>query len=489
MTQYAVASPQLSVKLFKTIDRKGQPAVSTRYQGKDEAIDLTPFLDAGSSVRTSKNVREPAGGFVLTFADRPQSQSGSSELESIYGLVEPMDIVEIRMWGGVGPTPAKLPIVMRGFVSNVRRAQAMTGAGPQRQVVVSGQDYGKIWQTFQVIHLIAYAESKNLLTNFALWQLFGVAAQNVMPAGGWVRAMIDKIINPHMAGFMPSNSTVPRSLKTGDSISVAHGKVNDSYQSMQGSIYDILKLHGDVGIWNELYTEDREDGVHVVYRPIPALDLYTGKKIQDDAPDPVFCPIADDVVKSLVVDRSDANVSNFYWVNGARLDVITDMQRRLAAIPADDARVSIHDYANSARKYYGDRAMYGDTQQADDATQNFNSGEAEAAHRVRDGQLEAWVDKRRRIMMEMNRDNVVFERGTASVKGGVMRVGNTDLMRAGDYARIKQGRFEFDAYVPQIEHEYAPLSHYTQTLTLERGNGFAKRMASGNSPWLTEQAT
>jgi hypothetical protein len=174
MPQLINARPQISVKLFKTISRKtidGKSSVSERYAGKTESIDLEPFMGDGSVVRTSKSVREPAGGFSITFADKAQNAVGS--LETVYGLVEPMDVVEIRMWGGVGARPAKLPIVMRGFVSSVRRTQSMGDDGrPYRSVELSGQDYGKIWQTYQVIHLAAYNAGKPLLTTYVLFELY-----------------------------------------------------------------------------------------------------------------------------------------------------------------------------------------------------------------------------------------------------------------------------------------------------------------------------
>jgi len=510
MPQAITASPQISLRLYKTISRTtidGQSAVSARYQGKDEYIDLSPFLNQGSSVRTSKSVREPAGGFSITFADKPQSSwqgdfsamvglPGTTELESIYGLVEPMDLIEIRMWGGVGPAPTEYPIIMRGYVSAIHRGQAMTESGqPQRSVTITGQDYGKIWQMFQVIHLAAYAERQALLTNFSLWEMFGVTAVNAMKASEFVRKMVDKVINPHMDGFMPKNTKMPRKIDTGDSISVKHGVVNNSYQAMQGSIYDILKFHGDVGVWNELYTEDREDGVHCVYRAIPALHLSLPKgakdrKIQDDAPDPIYCEIEDHLIKSVAISRSDANVANFYWVNNSRFDLIDDMQRKLASIPADDGKVSLKEYPNTAVKYYGVRPMYAETQQGDDGITNYNSGLPEKEQDARSKQQESWLDRRRRHMLEMNRDNVVLERGSAAVKGGLMRPDGKEVMKAGDYARFKTGRITWDAYVVQIDHEFLPFQSYTETLTFERGENFATRTskeAGLSAPWLAEQ--
>lgn len=509
MPQATVASPRLTVHLYKTISRKtvdGQTAVSARYEGKDEFIDLTPFLNDRSSVRTTKSVREPAGGFSITFADKAEKSfasaigflSGGAELESVYGLVEPMDLIEIRMWSGIGPAPAKYPIVMRGFVSDVQRSQGVGEDGrPQRTVTITGQDYGKIWQMFQVIYLAAYAEGQALLTNFGLWEMFGMEAANAMPAGEFVRKMVDKIINPHLDGFMPTRTPLPRQIKTGDSIAVKHGVVNNSYQNMQGSIYDILKFHGDVGVWNELYTEDREDGVHVVYRPTPALHITQPKgsgsrKIQDDAPDPVYVPIEAESVQSISVARSDASVANFYWVNNSRFDLIDEMQRKLASIPKDDGKVSLKEYPNSAVKYYGVRPMYAQTQQAGDEIDNMTSGQSEASQNERSQKQEAWIDKRRRLMVEMNRDNVILERGSATMKGGPMRVDGRELMKAGDYASFRFGRVEFEAYVVQIEHAFMPFQSYTTSVVFERSTGFVERAQMGSgmaSPWLAEQAS
>lgn len=498
MPNIVTASPRLTVRLYKTISRKtvdGQSAVSARYEGKDPYIDITPFLGDASSVRTTKSVRDPAGGFSISISDQPQKTGVS--LDSLSGLIEPMDLVEIRMWSGVGKKPANLPIIMRGFVSDVQRLQTLDEAGrPQRSVTITGQDYGKIWQTFQVIYLAAYAERKALLTNFNLWDLFGDKAENALASGEFVRRMIERIINPHLDGFMPENTPMPRKLETGDSISVKHGVVNSSYQNSEGSIYDILRFHGDVGVWNELYTEDREDGVHVVYRAIPAMHITppkdTGNRlIQDDAPDPVYVTIQDSQVASLSTSRSDANVANFYWVGNARFDLIDEMQRKLASIPADDSRVSLKEYPNTAVKYYGVRLMRAETQQGDDALVNLTTGQKESGQEERSTKQEAWIDKRRRLMMEMNKDNVVFERGTARIKGGPMRADGIESMKAGDYALFQMGRMEFEAYVVQIDHEFVPMQRYTTTLHFERGTGFVERSTTLEtaSPWLYEQAT
>lgn len=490
------ASPRVQVLLFKTISRDsidGQSAVSVRYQNKDSFIDLTEYLNRGSAVRTQKSVREAAGAFSITFADKPFADGSS--LESIYGLVEPMDIIEIRMWSGIGPAPFRLPLIMRGFVSSLNRSQIMGDEGPQRTVTISGQDYGKIWQMFQVIYLAAYAEKQGLLTNFGLWELFGVQAQNTTTAAEFIRLMVDKIINPFIQNFIPENSPMPREIFAGDSISIQHGVVNNSYQSMQGSIYDIMKFHSDVGAWNELYTEDREDGVHCVYRAVPALKLTKSpgdktRLIMEDALPPVVITIPDGYIKSMSVNRSDDSVSNFYWVSNPKFDLVDDMQRKLASLTQDDKSVSLKDYPNSAVKFYGVRPMYAETQQGEDTIKNMGPGLDESEQNSRNQKQEAWLEKRRRQLLEMNKDNVVYEKGTMVIKGGPVR-DDGESMKAGDYVEVLQGTFSSLAYVVQISHDFMPFQSYTTSLSFERGEGFANRASAEggiDSPWLSEQA-
>lgn len=501
MTYARDATPQISVRLYKTISRDtvdGQWAVSGRYAGKDPFIDLTPFLGLGSAVSTTKSVREPAGAFSLTFTDQPNVAWGDGTLESVYNLVEPMDLVEIRMWGGLGPRPARLPIVMRGFVSQVQRQRSIGDDGrPQRVVVVSGQDYGKIWQTYQLLFMPAYADGLPLLTTFQLFELIGLSVQNTMSASEFVREVVDRVINRHMEGFMPDlpamadGSVMPRNITLGEGISVAHGVVSNGYQSAQGAVYDLLRMFGDVGVWNELYTEDTEDGVECVYRPIPAFLLSTPEgresaKIQDDAPVPPIGIIQDHKIKSMQTARSDANVANFFWVNNQKFDLIDDITRRQFGLL--EGTVSIFDYPNAAKKYYGTRPMYAESQQGGDEITNLGPNLPRAEHEARSELQKAWLDRRRDIMREMNKDNVIYERGSAVVKGGPTRQGETNLLRAGDYALFLEGSVPSEAYVHQIDHEFLPFQSYTTTLHFDRGTGFAMRASMDGSPWIAEQA-
>ena len=87
-----VFDPKCSVILKKNIGRAnvaGNVAASQRFQGTARQIDLTPYLGDTGSVVVSKSVRQPAGMFSMTLADN----LAPGEMESLYGIIEPMDVV------------------------------------------------------------------------------------------------------------------------------------------------------------------------------------------------------------------------------------------------------------------------------------------------------------------------------------------------------------------------------------------------------------
>lgn len=136
-----VYRPAVTVTLFKMVGRRDGQA--ERYAGAERELDLTPFLGDQGTIRTVKDLHQPAGAFTITIPDQVHRGSG----DSLYGYIEPMDMVEIRaarephrFAGG------KLPLLMRGFISSVRRPEGIGKDGtPQRVVVLQGHDMGKLW--------------------------------------------------------------------------------------------------------------------------------------------------------------------------------------------------------------------------------------------------------------------------------------------------------------------------------------------------------
>lgn len=512
MPKAIVAYPEIELNLYKTISRESfnstTPA-SARYRGKDPAIDLTPFLQLGSSVNVKKSLREPAGTFSITFADRPQMSLVTEDegtmpdlaFETIYALIEPMDMIEIRMWGGIGPRPAELPVKMRGFVSNVGRQQTMGAEGtPVRNVTITGHDYGKIWQMYQILYLPAYVSGAPLLTNFEFSEMFGTGVDNTIPSSTFVSRIVSSVINPFIQKFIPEESPLPSEIGT-SMITVPNGVINNAYQSETGNVYNLLKKFGDVGIWNELFTLDTNAGVECVYRVSPVLDLSAGADdfplLQDGAVMPPVVTILDEHIENLSASRTDSNVANFYWVNNQRFDLINETYRKQMGITEDDGDVYLRDYKNSDPNLYGVRPLYGDTMQAGDDTTNLGSGLSPQEVDVVGNQFVDWIDIRRSALAAMNRDNAVFETGSIQIKGGPERPpeagsDNVEAMKVGDYAKLTIGNIDSLAYITEMNDQFLPFTSYVTTLTYERGNNFATRgglEGSVESPWLYEQAT
>ncbi len=474
--------PEVQVVLHKTLQRKttsGKDAVSERFAGAvgKRTIDLGPFLGAGSSVRVSKSVSGPAGGFQLVLVDRPYGDDGG--LESLYGLVEPMDMIEIRA-RHAAPTDAGKPrILMRGFVSDVTRNETVdTASGqPQRQVVLSGQDYGKIWQILRISYHAGYLLGQSFISGFSLFEQYGVEAKTTMTSQEFVSQVTDKILNKFLGELMPENATLPSKIQ--QDVQVKTGAVSPAIQTQQGTIYELLRFFGDVGPWNELFTEDREDGVFLVYRPNPFADVATGKMIQADAKMPEVVDLQDEDVSTISVSRSDSDISNFFWVGAARFNLISEAYQKQEASASGDSTVILKDYANTKSSLYGLRLMEVQTQQGPADVQSFDSGGKSDAF----GQIQAnavtWMAERRRILSESNKDNVVFERG-------VMRVRGNENLRAGIYVRLKRGDLTSLYYVVQVDHEYTPFQGYFTTLVVERGMGFVERVRQSKGPYMQE---
>lgn len=479
-------TPDVKVTLTKTIGRQtvdGQTPVSQRVLDTNKTIDMTPFLGEGGSLKISKSVNEPAAGWSLTFPDKPYVQGVS--LETLYALIEPMDFIEIRMRHNLpGTSPGNWttpPVYMRGFVSEAYRSQEMSADGkPRRTVTISGQDYGKLWQIMQVKYFPGYVVGENYLSNFRLFERFGVGFQTTMKAADFVTQVVDLIMTPFLQSLMPPNSLNPAVIKT--DISVANGVVDvGGAQNQEGTIYSLLSYFGDVGIFNELYLEDREDGVYCVYRPNPFKDIKSNV-IQPDAANltPIDIPAAD--VISLRVKRSDANVSNYYWTRAPRFDLVDDIYSRQFAVGAEPGSVDLGAYPNSAEQFYGMRVMSTETQQGGNDVTTMSSGQPASQQATRSTSMANWINNRRAIVVAQNKDNVLLESGTARIRAN-------ELVKPGCYVRIHLGAFSSTFYVPAVDLDYAPYQGLFQTLKLERGDGFVTRVTAGagvQSPYSAE---
>lgn len=467
--------PKISVKLIKAIRRQeiieSMPVIAERYGDQFDGVDLTPWLGENGGVKVVKGVREPAGGFSITLADKKHPDF----LESLYALIEPMDLIEIRMAHDPSEyaKPDKgyrLPVVMRGFVSNVRRSESMGEDGrPSRVIQISGQDYGKVLQILRISYLYNSALGDNILTSLKLFEKFGQEAKE-MPADEFVQGILDKVINPYMADLV--------GLTKGDSVNVSvvdslaadvsiEGTVNPiGVQNFAGgSVYELISRFCDVGAFNELYVEDRDESVALVLRPNP-FERPDGIPVQPGViPEEITIP--HDWVVAMDCGRSDAGVANYFWAGNTAFSILHNGDMKLLAQTGSQDDYVLFDYPNSNKAFYGIREMQVESLLGDP---DMLSGDG-PKESVVSGQRKvfaSWLDKRRKILADTNKDNVVFERGT-------LRLYGSERVKAGVNLNIQRGNFTSRCYVTRVEHEYMPFQGFWTTAHFERGTAFIVR--------------
>jgi hypothetical protein len=488
-----VYDPQISVVLKKNIGRAnigGDIAASQRFQGTARTIDLTPWLGDAGGVKTSKSVRQPAGMFSIVLADRMED----SERDSLYAAIEPMDVIEIRMARDIskytGAFTKHMPITMRGFVTSVRRSEIMTERGPRRAVFVNGQDYGKILQINQIVYMPFGPTGNRLLTNMNLFANYGITIDPDQDASEFVTQIVEKVVNVFIANMAAGATSTgvaqgitPLQVLGVDAI-VHNGIVSPvgTNQWPGGTVYDLLRHFGDVGAWNELYVEDREDAPYLVYRPNPFKTI-AGDWIQDPyksaaAARPGVSRITDEDVVSLEPERTDAGVANWYWTDNASYQLVgaTTLQAALAA-GAATSTIYLSDYPNSSPYLYGFRRLEVPTYQGP----RFDGKKADEFNRQSVSAID-FVNAKRQLLIDQNKDNVVFEAGSMSIKGN-------GAIKAGSYVNLARGAnagLVAEYYCHRVTHDFAPFRRYTTQVSFDRGTGFIQRVQRKDGAYLPE---
>lgn len=474
--------PKISVKLVKAVKRgevvPGRNA-SGRYAGLD-AIELTDFLGENGTITVSKSVREPAGGFSFVLRD----QRHPKYLDTIAALIEPMDLVEIRMCRD--PSSYKAgdwpPIVMRGLVSEVLRTETMQGGKPQRTVTINGQDFGKILQILMIYYLNHSAVGDNILSEFAFFHKYAsTGSAKIKSANEFAVETVEQVINPYLKRLTALANGAALGAKVINEWSVEAsvlGSVSpwavSSFNNV--SIYQMLTSLLDVGPFNELFVEDTADGVKLVLRPHPFLDA-AGKPVQGKAAEVVA--ITDDDIVTMSLSRSDAGVANYYWVSNSRWTLMSNEDAQLAAMTGNTESFVLFEYLNAKSAIYGVRKMEVETVLG---PPGYGFIEAQTGDELieQTNLLGGWLDFRRQILANTNKDNVVFESGQLQVRGNERLKAGRQLVITRANARPVTG------YITKVTHSFSPFQGFITNLTLERVTNFIERSTAQEPQYLPE---
>ena len=457
-------NPQLQVILKKTV--RARDGYVDRFQGAQAEIDLSPYLGETSTVTTQKGINQPAGGFTIRVGDRlyPAQRQVAGAVDSLYALVEPMDVIEIRMRRAPGTGNA--PLVMRGLVSTVRESEAMGENGaPQRFVTIQGQDWGKWLQIIQIKYLRGQPVA-NLMANLTgtlLQTAYGISYV-VLPAAEFVTKLINNVVNQFIGEL--GQPALPPLL-----VNSAGADANDKVfpqglqANPQGTIWTYLQRYGNLGPFYEAFIDDDEAGPTLVYRKPHWVDLDGQSLIFPASAGAAFdaIPVPALDILSLDAGRADTDMANWFFVQSPRTSVVTPTDQVLQSLQSDTTLLSGADYANSAAGLYGVRLMEVETNHG-----AFLQGVRESESKRSELDLTTYLKAQIAYLKASNRDNVVLESGSLVVKGN-------PALRPGRHLEIDRRGLKYKVYATAVTQTFEPFHSYRTSVQFIRGLGFVER--------------
>lgn len=72
------------------------------------------------------------------------------------------------------------------------------------------------------------------------------------------------------------------------------------------------------------------------------------------------------------------------------------------------------------------------------------------------------------------------------LEAGTARITGNENIRAGQHIDLGHGALAAPYCIATVSHDYIPFQGFFTTLSLERGQGFARRIRADGSRWLVE---
>ncbi len=400
--------------------------------------------------------------------------------DSVADLIEPMDMIELRVTRSPWLySSGKLPLLMRGFVSSVRRVETISDDGvPQRTISVRGQDFGKLWLINHVYSELAFAQEVPMLSAFGLFAALGMTAQQYT-ISDYVIAMTRNAMNPKIAKLSAIAQRIVPAFGT-SRVATTEGTLIPSVAGTMrsGSLWSILDGFIDRP-WNELFIADTEGGPQMVFREVPFKDI-TGKLIMPNANDPGTVSVDVVEVLDMNVARTDDHVANFFWVPPGTSSLDSNGYITAGEMANPDVILDTG-YGNNDPDLYGARRMDASAILLGDTATGYMPDEPLEKRQASAGAVPQWFLKRAAQLKAMNRDNVVFE------DGGIEMVGREEYV-IGQNLQITRGDVAWEGYCHSVGHTIRPLNSWSTNVGLERGTGFLERRKTPNA-YLAEGRT
>jgi hypothetical protein len=468
-----VDNPAIVVELLK-VARLSKGEI-TRQSGGQRRIDLSGWLTEDASVTVSRSINEAAGTFQITLSDRPVPHAMGG-FDSLYGVVEPMDVIEIRMARRPHEyeSAGKLPLVFRGLVTGISRDESMGQDGrPRRIVSVSGQDFGKFFQIIQNRYYRGGTNAADWLSNFRM-MIVNDIPYLTMTAGEMVTLLINNIANAFIRRI--GSAAIPVFTVDASGADPVDKVYPQGVAAMPGGVlWTYLQQFGDLGPFYELYIDDEEAGPKVVYRKPPFI-TGGGQSVYGLFPEGVVIDPVD--ITRLSVSRSDADVANWFWVEHPHMMFVQGLQAVWMNLSTQEQSPFV-DTPSTDRALYGERPMEATSHHGSTVTPG---AEANTNNRETVDYLTYQTTKRVNLQ-QANKDNVLFE------SGQIVMAGN-ERVKVGRGLYVRRGESTSFYYAQSVTHNFQPFRAFTTTVNFTRGTGFLARAPSefgpGVLPYLDE---
>lgn len=443
---------KITVDLFKMANKTG------------ENISLTKWLGENDSIHVSKDIEQTCGAFTMAFPDKP----GGQRNDTLYAMIEPMDLIEIRAAreGWKYPGTAPLPLIMRGFVSSVRRSETMSSEGPVRIVKISGHDAGKLWMitNFDVQYVVAMEHPA--IEKFYFQAAVGMSS-TYLPVSKFMEEVTKIVMNKKVNDLNAISTTDFQPFKV--DATVNEGSVSPGPVSIfTGAYWNLINQFSDRP-WNELFIADIGDVgkevATVIFRPSPLVDL-DGARIMPGATDPGSVTVQQKDLISLEIGRSDSRVANIFWVPAEGSSLEHNHQVTIAQT-ANGGMLDLNHDANDHR-IFGLKRISAASALVHTDIAELPAKQEPTERSVSSGKYEQWYITRRDQLKMLMRDNSVWEEGTATIKGDFK-------YKPGMFVRINRGPLEYEFYCSAVTHTFTPMRDWKISLNLVRGNCFKVR--------------
>jgi hypothetical protein len=437
--------------MVKVYDIKAKIEVQT-YNNKSE--DITRGV---THLSVTKTLARPSGQFQITLLPIRDDKGAS-----YYYRLSPMDYISIA-FARFPENYDELPPVMRGFIDNVNsQASAGNQGEPNRRYMITGRDYGKIFQICQIYYMFfnAVAMMQNRLMEKYNIPMDGPPKEIIE---GFFKIAIDQLKN-----IQATYKGIP-DLQVWASDDL-YGSVHTlSAQQWDRDLWGLM-THFDNAPWNELYLMDF-DKPTLVFRKTPWIDADAEGYIQgnDSLYDKTlkYIRILPDDVITMDLTRSDAETRNYFYCY-PQMSLLGDKGTKEAAMLKagyTEEGLKTNPYVINRDDEYAGRDRYG-FRYFEWASEYFD---------VRPGMAEKKITSQSVDYMgtaeQLNKWLVAAMKQNSALESGQFVLKGNENIKPGYYLQWQDGVY----YVEQVRHDlcFVQKQEYFRTTALvTRGTNY-----------------